>query len=145
MLSWAVATPRWLARRFAEKHSIGSALEALAAAAAPTAMVGVSLGAQGGFSRAGGECLAWTARKTGVADTTGAGDAFHAGLADGLIQGMSWQETLDWAATLAAAVCRAPGHSALPADRDELLLWHGRWGYRSPPTEGLMSSPLNAA
>jgi sulfofructose kinase len=145
MLSSSVATPRWLARRFPGADSISSALESLAGEAPRAAMVGVSLGAQGGFSRFGGEHLAWTARKTGVVDTTAAGDAFHAGLADGLLQGMSAQETLDWAATLAAAVCRAPGHSALPADRDQLALWHGRWGHRSPPTEALINAPLHPA
>ena len=107
-------------------------------------MVGVSLGSRGGFALARGEALEWSARKTGVIDTTGAGDAFHAGLADALLQGMSSQESLDWAATLAAAVCRAPGHSALPADREELALWHGRWGHRSPPTADLLRAPLDA-
>jgi hypothetical protein len=43
---------------------------------------------------------------------------------------METQAALDWAATLAAAVCRAPGNVALPRDRDQLALWHGRWGHR---------------
>lgn len=144
MLSSAVATPRWLARRFAGHTSLGDALNALSDVSPDSAMVGVSMGALGGFASVGGNQLAWTARKTGVVDSTGAGDAFHAGLADGLVQGMTPQEALDWSATLAAAVCRAPGHSALPADRKELALWHRRWGYRLAPATDSLTSPLGS-
>jgi sugar/nucleoside kinase (ribokinase family) len=145
MLSSAVATPRWLARRFSTHPSLGDAMEALSEVSCNGAMVGVSLGSRGGFARIGGDQLAWTARKTGVVDSTGAGDAFHAGLADALVQGMAPQETLDWSATLAAAICRAPGHSALPADRKQLALWHGRWGYRTAPTPDILTSPLGSS
>ena len=145
LLSSAVATPRWLARRFAGHGSLGDAVRALSELCSDDAMVGVSMGSLGGFARAGGDQLTWIARKTGVVDSTGAGDAFHAGLADALVQGMSAQEALDWSATLAAAVCRAPGHSALPADREQLALWHGRWGYRPAPTPDMLNEPLGSA
>jgi sugar/nucleoside kinase (ribokinase family) len=69
-----------------------------------------------------------------------AGDAFHAGLADAMLQGMETRAALDWAATLAAAVCRAPGHAALPASRAQLQLWHGRWGHRPEAEAGIYES-----
>lgn len=142
LLDCAVATPRWLERRFPSATTIGEALDALAREAGSSSLVGVTLGARGGFAIENGRRLDWIARKTGVVDTTVAGDAFHAGLADGLLQEMDARSALDWAATLAAAVCRAPGNSALPADRDQLALWHGRWGHRPAPDPALLGRAL---
>ena len=42
-------------------------------------------------------------------DTTGAGDAFHAGAAWGLVQGMPWEECLVRGAAVAACQCRVRG------------------------------------
>lgn len=142
LLDCCVATPRWLAARHPPAGSLGEALDALGGDAARDALVGVTLGRDGGFARRGGETLPWTARKTGIVDTTVAGDAFHAGLADGLLQGMSARDALDWSATLAAAVCRAPGRQGLPSDRAELQLWHGRWGFREAPDPALLGKAL---
>jgi sulfofructose kinase len=125
-----VATPRWLEARYPGIESVEDAVAALARDARPGALVGVTLGLAGGLAVQGGERVTWRARKTGAVDTTVAGDAFHAGLADAMLQGMDLPAALDWAATLAAAVCRAPGHAALPKDREQLQLWHGRWGHR---------------
>jgi sulfofructose kinase len=129
-LDSVVATPRWLAARYPEARSLSQAVEHLSSDAGVKTLCGVTLGEGGGIALRDGVRYAWRARKTGAVDTTAAGDAFHAGLADGLVQGMETQAALDWAATLAAAVCRAPGNVALPRDRDQLALWHGRWGHR---------------
>lgn len=130
LLDSFVATPRWIGSRYPDASSLGDAVSLLASDARDGAVVGVTLGARGGIAEEAGERLTWRARKTGAVDTTVAGDAFHAGLADALVQGMSLRDGLDWAATLAASVCRAPGHSALPKNRGDLALWHGRWGHR---------------
>ncbi|RKZ11962.1 hypothetical protein DRQ32_04730, partial [bacterium] len=145
LLDSCMATVRWLAGRFPDASSVTAALDALVREARPAALVGVSMGEQGGFARVGDEHLVWAARKVGVVDSTVAGDAFHAGLADALLQEMEAQQALDWAATLAAAACRGPGHTTLPRDRDQLALWHGRWGYRERPEPDLLDAPLNKA
>lgn len=137
-----VASPRWLRARFPEAPSLESSLGDLAGLAPDGALTGVTLGASGGFALQGGELLPWTARKTGPVDTTVAGDAFHAGLADALLQGMPAAQALAWAATLGAAVCRAPGHVGLPRDRAQLQLWHGRWGFREAPDPALLARPV---
>ena len=116
----------------------------LASDARDDAVVGVTLGGRGGIAVHHGERLTWRARKTGAVDTTVAGDAFHAGLADAVVQGMELRDGLDWAATLAASVCRAPGHAALPKNREELALWHGRWGHRPELAPDLVDQPLVA-
>jgi sugar/nucleoside kinase (ribokinase family) len=56
----------------------------------------------------------------GCRDTTGAGDAFHAGLIYGLLKGDSVEESMRLANATAALKCRALGaRTALPS-RDEL-------------------------
>jgi len=137
LLDSVVATPRWLGARYPDAASLEEAVERLATNAREGAVTGVTLGVGGGLARHRGDRVTWQARKTGAVDTTGAGDAFHAGLADAMVQGMDLAAGLDWAATLAAAVCRAPGHAALPVDRAQLRLWHGRWGHRPQPGPGL--------
>lgn len=142
LLDSVIATPRWLSARYPGARSVEEAVERLAMDARPGAVSGVTLGVGGGLARQHGERVTWTARKTGAVDTTAAGDAFHAGLADALLQGMDLEGGLDWAATLAASVCRAPGHAALPRDRAQLRLWHGRWGHRPEPAPDLYASAL---
>jgi sulfofructose kinase len=141
-LDSVVATPRWLSARYPGARSIEEAVERLAADARTGAVAGVTLGVGGGLARQHGERITWRARKTGAVDTTAAGDAFHAGLADAMLQGMDLEAGLDWAATLAASVCRAPGHAALPVDRAQLSLWHGRWGHRPAAAPELYESAL---
>lgn len=140
LLDSAVATPRWLDARYPDARSLEDAVARLSSDARDGALVGVTLGGNGGLARRAEARFTWRARKTGAVDTTVAGDAFHAGLADAMIQDLEVQAGLDWAATLAASVCRAPGHSALPVDRAQLQLWHGRWGHRPAAEPGLYST-----
>jgi ribokinase len=52
-------------------------------------------------------------------DTTGAGDAFHAGAAWGLLRGRTWESALRFAAAVAACKCRRVGaRDGLPRERD---------------------------
>ena len=44
-----------------------------------------------------------------VVDTTGAGDAFHAGAAFALASGRPWADSLRWGAAVAALKCREAG------------------------------------
>lgn len=64
----------------------------------------------------GGVCLPqqirWEARPTEVVDLTGAGDSFVAGLAAGLVRGLSTSESLEMGAKLAARVIGRPGAEA---------------------------------
>jgi ribokinase len=53
-------------------------------------------------------------------DTTGAGDAFHAGAAWGLMRGRSWEEALRIGAAVAACKCRKAGAREGLPDSDEL-------------------------
>ena len=133
-LVWAVASPRFAAA-FAGSEEGEAQLDALAAAAPQAIGVGVSLGAHGGIARCSGQDTArWRARKVGVVDSTGAGDAFHAGLADAFLQGMDPVRSLEWAATLGASVCRGPGgRKFLPVDRHDLTRFEARWPHRPEP------------
>jgi ribokinase len=70
------------------------------------------------------------AEKTGVwqvepptveaVDTTGAGDAFNAGLAVGLVQGMSLREAADWGCLIAAYSVTRPGTIPIYPKPDEV-------------------------
>lgn len=56
-----------------------------------------------------------------VTDTTGAGDAYHAGYAFALAQGLDFADCLEWGAAVAALKCRDwGGRRGLP-DRDEVF------------------------
>ena len=54
--------------------------------------------------------LAVTAPATTVADTTGAGDAFNAGLVDALARGAGWQEALTAATRFATTIVSRPSN-----------------------------------
>ena len=65
----------------------------------------VTMGAQGAvFAAAGGECGFCPARNVEVKDTTGAGDAFFAGVSIGLTYGKTLMESCEIGACLAASV-----------------------------------------
>lgn len=66
--------------------------------------VGVTLGAGGCVALARGAWIHQPAYPTNVADTTGCGDVFHAGVAYGLLRGWSPERCLDLGAWAAASV-----------------------------------------
>lgn len=133
VLAWAVASPR-CAAALARSEDLQVQLAALAQRCPRAVGVGVTAGSRGGVARCGGEDLRWHARKVGVVDSTGAGDAFHAGLADAYLQGMDPAASLEWAATLGASVCRGPGgRKFLPVDRHDLSRFAARWPHRPEP------------
>lgn len=106
----------------------GAAPEAPATLAALLATgagrVTVTLGARGAVSWDGRVLLRQRAFAVPVVDTTGAGDAFHAGICHGLLSGLDFATTLRFACALAGLKCRAPGGRAgLPslAEVDALL------------------------
>jgi sugar/nucleoside kinase (ribokinase family) len=68
-------------------------------------------GAEGGVCRATG--TRWEAEKVEALDPTGAGDSFVAGVAAGLVQGLSWEECLQQGAGVAARVIQQVGARAL--------------------------------
>jgi sugar/nucleoside kinase (ribokinase family) len=89
--------------------------EAASAARALQAVSGgwvvVKLGPSGCFA-AGPDGTEFTvpAPAVSVADTTGAGDAFNAGLVDALARGSSWRDALTMATRLATAIISRPSH-----------------------------------
>jgi sugar/nucleoside kinase (ribokinase family) len=89
-------------------------------------LVGMTLGARGALVYQEGEFIHSPAFEVpgGCRDTTGAGDAFHAGLIYGLLAGVSVEESLRDANATAALKCRSLGaRTSLPihAELIELL------------------------
>ena len=77
--------------------------------------VATKLGADGGC--AAGPDGAWhtvPAPRVQVTDTTGAGDAFNAGLTGALARGAGWPEALRAAVTLASDIVARPSHRRYP-------------------------------
>jgi len=74
-------------------------------------LVAITRGERGVLAAAAGsdETFEVPACAVDVVDTTGAGDAFHAGAAWGLLRGESWEEALRTAAAVAACKCRKVG------------------------------------
>jgi sugar/nucleoside kinase (ribokinase family) len=109
----------------------GAAPEAPATLAALLATgagrVTVTLGARGAVSWDGRVLLRQRAFAVPIVDTTGAGDAFHAGIAHGLLAGLDFAATLRFACALAALKCRAlGGRAGLPSLAEvEALLAEG--------------------
>ena len=93
-----------------------------------TGRVTVTLGARGAVSWDGRCLLRQRAFAVPVVDTTGAGDAFHAGICHGLLAGLDAAATLRFACALAGLKCGAPGgRSGLPSLAEvEALLAKGR-------------------
>lgn len=90
--------------------------------------VTVTLGARGAIGWDGHARCEQPAFAVPVVDTTGAGDAFHAGVCHGLLAGLGFAETLRFACALAGLKCRAPGgRQGLPTLAEvESLLATGR-------------------
>lgn len=88
-------------------------LDALVACGARGAVV--TLGERGAIGRFGEDVIEVPAWPVQVRDTTGAGDAFHAGFAWGLLQGESPRSVLRLACAVAALNCGGEGaQSGLP-------------------------------
>lgn len=75
-------------------------------------IVGVTLGAKGYVALAEGILIERPAYPAEAVDTTGCGDAFHAGITYGMIQGWRIRKTLDFGAWAAAMVSRKLGGRA---------------------------------
>jgi len=86
------------------------------------AFVGVTLGKEGSLCLYQGEFLRTPGFKVEAVDTTGAGDAFHAGFIAGLLKGYSVEDTLKFANAVAALSCRGlGGRAALPGNFAEVF------------------------
>ncbi|HEX8492425.1 MAG TPA: PfkB family carbohydrate kinase [Pyrinomonadaceae bacterium] len=86
-----------------------------------SAIVGMTLGARGAMLYTGGVFLESPAYAVpnGCRDTTGAGDAFHAGFLYGLLNGEEIETSLRWANATAALKCRALGaRTTLPTENE---------------------------
>jgi ribokinase len=92
----------------------------------------VTLGAEGAVAYRRHEAeLHQPAFRVQTSDTMGAGDAFTAGLAAGLVAGLPLSESLEQAAACGAMVCRSPGiFDALPT-KGELGLFLATRGDRT--------------
>lgn len=113
-----------VSREFALLHFGGlrAALRGLLGAGARLAVV--TIGARGALAAGPEGELRAPSYAVEVRDTTGAGDAFHAGFVWGLLEGLSAEETLRVANATAALNCRALGaQGGLPtrADLDAFL------------------------
>jgi sulfofructose kinase len=72
-------------------------------------MAGVTLGTDGVATWDGERWLQRAAYRVSTVDTTGAGDLFHAGFVDGLLQGWEIEQKLDYACAAAALNCTRAG------------------------------------
>ncbi|MGZ4114632.1 MAG: carbohydrate kinase family protein [Actinomycetota bacterium] len=109
----------------AEASALSGQADPPAAAAALAGISGgwvvVKLGASGAIAvHAAGRSRRVAAPAVDVVDTTGAGDAFNAGLIDGLAGGADPAEALDDAVRVASSVVARPSEDRYPA-RDELI------------------------
>jgi len=75
-------------------------------------VTGVTLGAEGYVALVHGRVIARPAYAVEAMDTTGCGDAFHAGITYGVIQGWDAEKSLDFGAWAAAMVSRKLGGRA---------------------------------
>ena len=76
----------------------------------------VTEGTKGSTGYENGKFHKQPAYKVKTVDTTGAGDAFHAGYLYGLLKGFDLAERLKWGAAVAALKCAKPGARAgIPA------------------------------
>jgi ribokinase len=80
-------------------------------------MAAITLGEKGAVAGAAGSEVLFEvpARRIRVVDTTGAGDAFHAGTACGLVEGRTWEESLEIGSAVASRKCgRLGARAGLP-------------------------------
>lgn len=103
-----------VSRSFAEEWGgTGSVRDGLAAVSGPgTRLAVATLGAAGALARCDEGWLESAAFDVAVTDTTGAGDAFHAGFIWGLLQGRDARGVLRAAHAVAALNCTALGAQA---------------------------------
>jgi sugar/nucleoside kinase (ribokinase family) len=109
-------------REFAETYTAGGgvqdALVELCAAGARLAVV--TLGAVGALARTGDRMIESPGFRVDVRDTTGAGDAFHAGFIWALLEGFDADRALRAANAAGALCCRAVGAQGGQPDRTAL-------------------------
>ncbi len=72
----------------------------------------ITLGSRGSVTFAGDQIISCPAFSVDVVDTTGCGDAFHAGYLSGLIRKLPLEETLRFASAIAAMNCSKVGARA---------------------------------
>jgi len=113
---------RHFADELGQSRDPRACLEALVALGARAAVV--TLGEHGAIGRFGDEVIEVPAFVVDVRDTTGAGDAFHAGFAWSLLEGLPAEACLRAASAVAALNCEGVGaQSALPtAARAQAML-----------------------
>jgi sugar/nucleoside kinase (ribokinase family) len=101
-------------------------------------LVGMTLGARGALLYHEGEFIHSPSFQVpgGCRDTTGAGDAFHAGLIYGLLAGASIEESLRFANATAALKCRSLGaRTSLPTEAELVKLVGKNKGSATEVTE----------
>jgi len=86
----------------------------------------VTLGEAGAIGRFGDEIVSVPAYRVNVRDTTGAGDAFHAGFASGILRGLSARECMRFACAVAALNCTGPGAQEGLPDADAVAALQAR-------------------
>ena len=86
----------------------------------------ITRGGGGSVGYDGGGVIALPAWEVEVVDTTGAGDAYHGGYIDGLLEGLDLEGRMRFAAVVAALNCTAlGGRTALPRRGQVEALLHG--------------------
>lgn len=104
--------PVGLAMHLTGEHEPARAAAALGDVCGRAQLIVVTCGADGSVCRCGDDLVTTPAFAVDVVDTTGAGDAFRAGLAAGLVhldRGAAIADLLDLANAAAALNCRAAG------------------------------------
>ena len=110
------AVSEGFAKAWAGTDSAREALDKLAADGARLAVI--TLGDRGALATEGGLRLSCPAFPVDACDTTGAGDAFHAGLIWALFQGLPGALALRSACAVAGLSCTAPGaQDGLPDEK----------------------------
>lgn len=115
---------RHFADELGQSRDPRACLEALSRLGARGAVV--TLGEAGAIGRFGDEVISVPAYRVDVRDTTGAGDAFHAGFASGLLRGLSARECMRFACAVAALNCTGPGAQEGLPDADEVAALEAR-------------------
>jgi ribokinase len=128
-LADVVVASQQMAAQLAGEGNPRQAVEKLLDNGAETA--GVTLGSKGCVFYAGGAWISLPAFTVNALDTTGAGDAFCAGLIYGMLEGRNWPDCLNYARAVAAVKCTGLGaRAALP---DAIGLQHFLHKHTKPP------------